>query len=362
MRATSMPGAGTRVLTHWLRWLCHNNYEVFVAAPAGGWLGERLSRLEGIKTLDAEFCIPQKRDFVKFSILVFRLCAFVIKNKIELIHCSSDVAYFTACLVAKVTQRPIVTHLHFHYPENFYSWLFGSWRKPDLVLLVSKSFLNEDLAKIHAVVPSTPVRVLHNCIEMSEYPEPDVEPQWESDYAFYPAAITGGKRQVELYRLDQILQQKGVNLRLVAAGQAKDEDYLRLCKEEEKVHPQNKVEFVGHVSDVASMYQRAFTSLTLSEYETFGYSVLESMASGVPVVGYRIGSVEEVLGENEYLVALGNVEALSDALITLQQDQNAWKAYSRRIRKRAENYFSTNYICPKLLELYEEVFENRLNH
>jgi len=359
LRATSMPGAGTRVLVHWLNWLDRNGYEVFVSAPHKGWLKEKLSRFRNKKVFDAEFFIPKAKDYPRFSVLVLRLCLFVIKNRIDIIHCNSDIAYFTACAVAKITRRPIITHLRFHYKKEFYSWLFGAWRNPDLVILVSEAFRREEIKKIHAIVPDTPVKALHNCIDISEYPESVMSDQWGSDYIFYPAAISERKRQIQLFRMDQILQEKCAGLRFIVAGQAKDIEYWELCKQEADRYPSNHIEFVGHVNDVSSMYRNAFLSLTLSEYETFGYSVLESMASGVPVVGYRINAVEEVVGENTYLVELDNFEALANPIMSLRQDMDQWQTYSKRLRERAQMYFSPDYICPKLLDMYDEVLAKR---
>ncbi len=359
LRATSMSGAGTRVLVQWLSWLDRKGFRVFVSAPNKGWLKEKLSQFRNKKVLDAEFYIPKARDYPKFSVLVLRLCFFVIKNRIDVIHCNSDVAYFTACVVARITRRPVVTHLRFHYKKEFYSWLFGGWRKPDLVILVSEAFRHEEIGKIHAVVPGTPVKALHNCIDVSEYPENITPDQWDSDYIFYPAAISERKRQIQLFRMDQILQKKGAGLRFIVAGKANDSQYWELCMQEADRYPGNHIEFVGHVNDVASMYHGAFISLTLSEYETFGYSVLESMASGVPVIGYRIDAVQEVLGESTYLVDLDDIETLVEQIVTLRQDSDQWQAYSKRLRQRARDYFSPDYICPKLLNMYAEVLERR---
>ncbi len=359
LRATSMPGAGTRVLVQWLTWLEKNGYGVFVSAPNKGWLKDKLSKLQNKKVLDADFFIPKSWEYPKFLFLVLRLCLFVLKNRIDVIHCNSDVAYFTACTVARITRRPVVTHLRMHYRKEFYAWLFGGWRKPDMVILVSEAFRREEIEKIHAVVPDVPVNALHNCIDVSEYPENVTLDQWSTGYIFYPAAIAERKRQIQLFRMDNALQNENVDLRFVVAGHAKDGQYWKRCEQESEKYPYNRIEFVGHVNDIASMYRGAFLSLTLSEYETFGYSVLESMASGVPVVGYRIEAVEEVLGESTYLVDLDDIDAISEPVMLLRQNSEEWEAYSKRLRQRAQDHFSPDHICPKLLAMYVDVLTKR---
>lgn len=359
LRATSMPGAGTRVLVNWLNWLDQNGYGIFISAPYNGWIKEKLSKFENKRVLDAEFYIPKKRDYPRFCFLVLRMCVFVVVNRIDLIHCNSDIAYFTACTVARITKRPVVTHLRFHYEKDFYAWLFSGWRKPDLVVLVSESFRREEIEKIHAVTSTIPVKVLHNCIDLKEYPIVPVESQWKSQSVFYPAAISERKRQGQLFEIDKKTRDQDCNLQFIAAGNPKDSEYWDHCKKESEKYPENKVKFIGHVNDVAKEYKESFISLTLSDYETFGYSVLESMASGVPVVGYRVAAVEEVLGGSRYLVEVDNIDALVDVICNLRSDFEEWHAYSQRCLTRAQEEFSPEYICPKLIEMYDEVFQTR---
>ena len=355
LRATSMPGAGTRVMMGWVKWLNENGYGIYVGAPNGGWLKEELAKFANRRTIDADFFIPKGKEYIRFAFLIIRLCFFVIRNRIGLIHCNSDVAYFTAITVGRLTRRPVVTHLRYHYTEEFYSWLFGGWRKPDMVVLVSEAFRKEEVKKIHSVCPGIPVRALHNCIDLTRYPPVSTEDKTVSCRVFYPAAISLRKRQAQLYQIDSILQKKGCKLQFVAAGKINEPGYWNLCQSESEKYPQNNVEFIGHVNDVAAQYRKSLLSLTLSEYETFGYSVLESMASGIPVVGYRIGPVEEVLGESGCLVEVDDVESVACAIHTLSSDRGKWQDYSRRGRDRASHYFSPDHICPILIEMYEEV-------
>lgn len=57
-----------------------------------------------------------------------------------------------------------------------------------------------------------------------------------------------------------------------------------------------------------------------SVYEGFGFSPLEAMAAGVPVVATRAGALPEVLGDAACLVPPGDHEALAEALALVLAD------------------------------------------
>ena len=71
--------------------------------------------------------------------------------------------------------------------------------------------------------------------------------------------------------------------------------------------------WLGNLDDVEPFYQAIDVFVSTSEYETFGNSVCEAMACGRPVVAYRGGSVEEVVGEAGLVVGDGDLAALAAA-------------------------------------------------
>lgn len=75
------------------------------------------------------------------------------------------------------------------------------------------------------------------------------------------------------------------------------------------------VELKGRVKE-AYRYFSAFDVFVLSsDYEPFGMVLLEAMAAAIPVISSDCGGAPEVLGEAGILFPVGDVKALSEALV-----------------------------------------------
>ena len=121
----------------------------------------------------------------------------------------------------------------------------------------------------------------------------------------------------------------GSGLPLVIAGIVQDQQYF-----DERVAPRidgKQVSFLGAVStqERSELLGGAHALLhPISFDEPFGYSVVEAMACGTPVVACRRGSMPELIDDghtgvlvadvDEALVAVGRVGALDRALVRRQ--------------------------------------------
>ena len=83
--------------------------------------------------------------------------------------------------------------------------------------------------------------------------------------------------------------------------------------------------------------------------ETFGIGVLEAMAAGCAIVGYRWGSVPGILGDTGILVPPGDTDALAEAMseVVINHDD-----YSQRAQTRARE-FAWDSACARLAKHYD---------
>ncbi len=103
-----------------------------------------------------------------------------------------------------------------------------------------------------------------------------------------------------------------------------------------------KISFLGYRTDVDDLMKIADIFTLPSHREGMPRSIIEGMASGLPVVATNIrGSREEVIdGKTGFLTPLGNVEALSQRLTLLVSDEKMRTTMGENGRRRAIDLYS----------------------
>ena len=118
-----------------------------------------------------------------------------------------------------------------------------------------------------------------------------------------------------------------------------------------------KVRFIGSVphTEVPGCYRKAKVIVNPSYSESFGVSLIEGMASGLPVVATRTGGMPEVVeeGKTGLLVERGDVRELARAIICLLEDSSLQKSMGEKGRQRVEESFSYGDIADKLEQYYK---------
>ena len=101
------------------------------------------------------------------------------------------------------------------------------------------------------------------------------------------------------------------------------------------------VRFLGQVSQ-GRRYFKAFDVFALtSDHEPFGMVLLEAMSAGVPVICSDCGGGREVVGESEWLFALGSAQALGQRLVRMAIDRPQSQAgFVEALHDRIVNMFS----------------------
>lgn len=102
-----------------------------------------------------------------------------------------------------------------------------------------------------------------------------------------------------------------------------------------------KVIFLGWEKNIYSLLTKADLFVLSSNYEGFGYVLLEAMACGVPIISTNSSyGPAEVLDNGKYgiLVPVGDSGAMSKAISSILVNKREYRLYKNRIKRRIGEY------------------------
>ena len=132
--------------------------------------------------------------------------------------------------------------------------------------------------------------------------------------------------------------------------------YLRRLVPPELV---DRVHFHGGLlqKDVVQHYQRASILVNPSYSESFGMSLVEALASKVPVIATRVGGMVNILedGVTGYFVDRADVAGLADTISGLLRDEALRQRMGDTGREQILRRFSWAGVAQKVLDCYATV-------
>lgn len=106
----------------------------------------------------------------------------------------------------------------------------------------------------------------------------------------------------------------------------------------------NNLTIVTRQKDLIPFYEKANVLLNLSRVdeciETFGLTIIEAMAFGIPVIVPPIGGPAEIVtnGLEGYCISSYNTQAIAQKIIELSQNENLCYQLSQNSRKRCDDF------------------------
>lgn len=94
-------------------------------------------------------------------------------------------------------------------------------------------------------------------------------------------------------------------------------------------------------------------------YENCPYSILETLASGKPIIGAKIGGIPELIEEskNGYLYEYNDLKKLSKLMNTLFKNKNIREEYGKYSRLLAEKKYNIEKYYDELIKIYKNLVE-----
>jgi glycosyltransferase involved in cell wall biosynthesis len=115
--------------------------------------------------------------------------------------------------------------------------------------------------------------------------------------------------------------------------------------------------FTGHRLDPERFYRMFDVYVLPSTREGFGVTLIEAMATGVPVIACRVRVPREIVedGRDGILVEDRDPDALAEAIYFYLQAPEAVESYTRRARRKVEREFDHARMRAQLYEEYRRL-------
>jgi glycosyltransferase involved in cell wall biosynthesis len=116
---------------------------------------------------------------------------------------------------------------------------------------------------------------------------------------------------------------------------------------------------IGRRRDVPAVLTAFDVSVLCStDVETFPLAFLESMATGLPLIGTRVGGLPEMIddGVNGLLVRSRDPRGLADAMLRVLRDAELRRAWGEASRRKVESEFGED----RMIRAYEDLFRELL--
>jgi sugar transferase (PEP-CTERM/EpsH1 system associated) len=145
----------------------------------------------------------------------------------------------------------------------------------------------------------------------------------------------------------------GFRLRIAGDGPCRAE----LERLTDELGLRGQVTFLGMVRDVPALLRQASMYVLSSISEGVSLTLLEAMATGLPVVATRVGGTPEVItdGETGLLVPAQDPRALADAMRRVHQDS----ALSSRLGANGRASVEQNFDIRAMVSCYEALYSGR---
>jgi len=142
--------------------------------------------------------------------------------------------------------------------------------------------------------------------------------------------------------------------KLLIAGDGGEREKLEaLCTE---LGIQERVEFLGSRSDIPKLLSESNVFVLSSNSECCPMTVLEAIASGLPVVSTDVGGVGEITGNAGILVDKGNEAALTEAMVNVQKNTDEYNNMALIAFERSE-LFDLDIVTRQYEELFIKFYD-----
>lgn len=272
-------------------------------------------------------------------------------------------------LIARALGMKVVAHLHGGVFDRYYResrpWvrhLIGwSMTKANVIIALSgqwkKFLLDEVRADLRVeIVPNSVDRAFARASLEDTQPLPAF-----GKTVLFVGGLGRRKGVYDILKAVPIVAERFPKVRFLFAGQEEARgEWERLQKAWSEGHLEEHAQFLGCVTglDKLDLFLRADVFVLPSYGENLPYSLLEAMASGLPVVATPVGAIPEIVeeGRSGFLIQPGDVESLAERIMKLLGEPRLRILMSHANREKIRR----EYLPEAAMARFDTVYKNLL--
>lgn len=313
--------------------------------------GEHIELPVGLKSPFTLRFVPELRALLK-------------ERQVDVLHARSRLPAWIAYLawrgMPELNRPRLVTTVHGLYSVNAYSAVMTRGERVIAVSEAVRTYLRDNYPRLD---PER-IELIHRGVDdESFYPEFRPSPEWivrffndlpqtvDRFIVTLAGRLSRLKGHDDLLELITALTERGVPVHGLVVGGSRGRDRyvseLKAAVESRQI----PVTFTGSRNDLREIFAVSGAVVSLSQKpESFGRTINEALALGVPAVGYDHGGVGEILGAMfpQGAVPVGDVRAAADVIETIQTEG---------LRVEHRNAFPLSRMLDTTIRLYEKLTE-----
>jgi len=353
-------GGGQISLFHLVKNLDKSQFRSHVIIPEEGILADRL-REQSIEVSILELPKLVNIKIHKNLKALYELSKLIKRYDINLIHTDGPRNTFYAGLAAKTKKLPLVWHVRASNPDKYDRLLVHLSSR---LILVANSLRS----RFHWMSRRHKLVTIYNGIDLSEFQSGQESSRFRKEYGIREQSLLIGvvgrieflKGQKYLIEACGMLKGKSPDFHLLVAGEVVDSTYYKECKDMAKEYGiQNRVLFLGHISNISQFLKEIDIFVLPSLFEAFPRSLIEAMGASKPVVVTDVGGCSEAVEDNisGFIVPPKNSKFLSERIHLLNLDNELRGEMGSAARIRAEKMFTIEHNVKQTEQVYRELLK-----
>jgi sugar transferase (PEP-CTERM/EpsH1 system associated) len=340
---------------------------------------QRLAALRGIDPAIDQSQIPggelllQGRNDTGFELMLFRLARVMRAYRPHIVH-SRNWGAIEAIPAARLAAVPIAIHSEHGYELDM---LAGLPTRRRLFRRVAYSMANtvfavtRELRDFHAQqawVAADRIGIIYNGVDTQRFcPHPQLRFSLRQKFGLPQNRFIIGtvgrlvdiKDHPTLLRAAEIVLKAGIDAHVLIVGSGPElEHHQQLVKDSTALA--GRVTFVGSSDEVPELLNAMDVFALTSISEGMSNTLLEAMATGLPVVATNVGGNPEVVeGSSGWLFQPRDAETLAARLVLLASQENLRSRYGVAARERVVRSFSLQRMLDDYSQLYLELAARR---